>query len=100
MCLGATATGKMQLVTRVLFNTHEKSGTHKMAVECLVTLPTSYRNVGDMLSSQYALDKQNNRDYLLKVFQNIQFLARKGIAIRGDLDESEFYAAFNVTRHR
>ena len=41
------------------FNTHEKSATHKMAVECLVTFPTSYRNVWEMLSSQYALDKQN-----------------------------------------
>ena len=71
------------------FNTHEKSGTHKMAVECLVTLPTSYRKVGEMLSSQYALDKQNNRGYLLKVFQNIQFLSRQGIAMRGDLDESD-----------
>ena len=70
------------------FNTHEKSGTHKMAVECLVTLPTSYRNVGEMLSTQHALDKQNNRDYLLKVFQNVQFLARQGIAMRGDQDES------------
>ena len=60
-----------------------------MAVECLVTFPTSYRNVGEMLSSQYALDKQNNRDYLLKEFQNMLFLARQGIAIRGDKDESD-----------
>ena len=71
------------------FNTHERYGTHKMAVECLVTLPTSYRNVGEMLSSQYALDKQSNWDYLLKVVQNVQFLARQGIAMRGDLDESD-----------
>ena len=71
------------------FNTQEKSGTHKMAVECLITLPTSYRKVGEMLSSQYALDKQNNRGYLMKVFQNIQFLSRQGIALRGDLDESD-----------
>lgn len=48
-----------------------------MAVECLVT---SYRNVVS------ALHKQNNRDYL---FQNIQFLARQGIAMRGDQDESD-----------
>ena len=32
---------------------------------------------GEMLYSQYALDKQNNRDYLLKVFQNIQFLGKE-----------------------
>ena len=42
-----------------------------------------------MLSSQYALEKQNNRDYLLKVFQNMQLLARQGIAICGDQDESD-----------
>ena len=38
-----------------------------MAIECLVTLPTNYRNVGEMVSSQYAIDQQNNRDYLLSV---------------------------------
>ena len=86
MCLRATATATGN---NGAFNTHEKNGAHKMAVECLVTFPTSYRNAGEMLSSQYALDKQNNRDYLLKVFQNMQFLARQGIAIRGDQDESD-----------
>ena len=58
-------------------------------MEYLVTLPTSYRNVGEMLSSQYAIHTQNYRDYPLKVFQNVQFLARQGIAMLGDQDESD-----------
>ena len=84
MYRGASATGK-----KGAFNTHEKSGTHKMVVECLVILHSSYRNVGEMLSLQYTRHKHNNRGYLFKVFQNIQFLARQEIAMRGDLHESD-----------
>ena len=72
---------------KVAFNAHKKSGTHKTAVECLVTVPVSYRNVREMLSLQYALDKQNNIEIIF--CQNIQFLARQGIAMRGDQDESD-----------
>ena len=46
-------------------------------------------DIGEMLSSQLAVEKRNNRDYLLKVIQNIMFLARQGMALRGDNDESD-----------
>ena len=70
------------------FNTHQSSSTHKTAVELVVTLPSTTRNVGEMIYSEYARERKSNRDCLLKVFQNIQFLSRQGITLRGDNDET------------
>ncbi len=42
-----------------------------------------------MLSTAHAEHKASNRHYLIKVAQNIKFLARQGIAFRGDGDESD-----------
>ena len=69
------------------FNTHERSNTHKMAVDHLLTLPSTTHDVGEMLFFEHACEKLANRDYLQKFFQYIQFLARQGMAMRGDLDE-------------
>ena len=46
-------------------------------------------NVGDMLSKQTATEKQQNRQYLLKVLTSIRFLARQGLPFRGDGDETD-----------
>ena len=57
----------------------------------MIILPASTGNVGEMLSRAHAQERLLNRDYLLKVFQNIQFLARQGIALRGhDEQNSNF----------
>ena len=75
----------------VAFNTHQKSATHKRAVEVMFTLPATTGNVGEMLSRAHAQERLANRDYLLKLFQNIQFLSRQGIALRGhDEQNSNF----------
>lgn len=42
-----------------------------------------------MVSSEYASERESNQDYLLKVFQDIQFLSWQGIAFRGDHDETD-----------
>ena len=42
-----------------------------------------------MLSAAHALETRANQQYLLKLIQNIQFLARLGIAFRGDGDEKD-----------
>ena len=42
-----------------------------------------------MLSSSYAQEKRINRGYLLKVAQSIRFLARQGLALRGDGPEED-----------
>ena len=68
------------------FNTHQKSATHKGAVEVIFTLPATTGNVGEMLSRAHARERLENRDYLLKLFQNIRFLSRQGIALRGHDD--------------
>ena len=73
------------------FNTHQKSSTHKRAVEVVFTLPATTGNVGEMLSRAHAQERLANRDNLLKLFQNIQFLSRQGIALRGhDEQNSNF----------
>ena len=63
--------------------------THKSAVEYMVTLPATTSDVGDLLSSSYASQKQANREYLIKIIQNVRFLAREGLALRGDGDEKD-----------
>ena len=68
---------------RGAFNSHEHSTCHKSAVELVVTLPRTTWDVGELLSSTHAQEKRANRRYLLKVIQNMRFLARQGLALRG-----------------
>ncbi len=46
-----------------------------------------------MLSKQYATEKRVNREHLLKLLSSIRFLARQGLPLGGDMDEtdSNFY---------
>ena len=53
-----------------------------------MTLPLQCKDIGEQLSSQVASEKRDNRQCLLKVLSNLRYLARQGIAIRGDGDES------------
>lgn len=69
------------------FNKHETSVIHKTAVDVVVTIPKT-GDVGGMLSAAHALEKKANQ-YLFKLIQNIKFLARQGIALRGDGDEKK-----------
>lgn len=54
----------------------------------MFTLPATTANVGEMLSQGHARERLANRDYLLKLFQNIQFLSRQGLALRGHDEQS------------
>jgi len=49
-------------------------------------LPSTCSDIGEMLS-KHADIKKVNRECLLKILSNIQFLARQGIAFCGDGDE-------------
>ena len=71
------------------FSSHEDSATHKTSVEVVITLPKTTSDVGEMLSSALAARKRTNREYLIKVAQNVRFLARQGIPLRGDGDEGD-----------
>lgn len=80
------------------FTNHEKTATHKKAVEVMITLPRTTGDVGEMLSSTLASERSKNRCYLWKVAECIKFLARQGISFRGDGDErdSNFIQLLNL----
>ncbi len=69
------------------FNSHQRSTCHKIATEVMITLPLSTQNVAELLSSSYVQEKKANRSHLLKVAQSFRFLARQGLALRGDGNE-------------
>ena len=65
------------------FTKHETSDFHKMCVEAL-----SAADVGDMLNREAATERKQNRTYLLKILSSVRFLARQGLPLRGDGDET------------
>ena len=71
------------------FYKHESSSLHKQAVEVIYTLPRTNADVGELLSTTHANEKESNRRYLLKVAQIVQYLARQGLALRGDGNETD-----------
>ena len=66
------------------FTKHESSQCHKESVLKTVTLPATTSDVGEMLSSQIAVERLYRRKCLLKLLSNARFLARQGLAFRGD----------------
>ena len=54
-----------------------------------ITLPATTGNVGEMLSSQLAKQRLERRKCFLKLLSNVRFLARQGLAFRGDGNESD-----------
>ena len=64
-------------------------------------IPATYKIVGELLSSRYAEEMQFNRKVLFKIMENIRFLARQGIALRGDGEEndSNFFQLFLLSAH-
>ena len=46
-------------------------------------------DVGDMLSKEAATQKQQNRQYLLRLLSSLRYLARQGLPLRGDVDETK-----------
>ena len=49
----------------------------------MVTVPSSYKDCAEMLSSQHAKEKAENRQMLLKILSSLGFLAHQGLALRG-----------------
>ena len=76
---------------------HQGAETHKEAVQRFIQATINNHNVGDLLSTNYEIQKEQNRNNLLKVISNIRFLARQGIPFRGDWNNknsSEFNSNF------
>ena len=55
----------------------------------MVTLPATKNDVSELLSTQLADERLERRKCFLKVLSNVRFLARQGLAFRGDADESD-----------
>lgn len=70
------------------FKKHQGCDCHREAVEALVVLPQCTQDVGELQSAVHQAEKARNREMLLLVLQNIRFLARQGLPLRGDGDES------------
>ena len=62
-------------------NTHKQTLIH---MELLITIPETTQDVGEMLSSSLAVKKKANCQVLMKIAQNILFLAKQGIPLRGE----------------
>ena len=58
----------------VSFAHHTDSTTHKAAVEVVITLPKTTGDVGELLSSAHAAEKESNRKCLATIAQCIRFL--------------------------
>ena len=68
---------------------HEQSSSHRQAVEVIITLPASTVHIGEQLSQQHVKEKELNRSMLIKIMSSIRFLARQGMALRGDSSEED-----------
>ena len=66
------------------FKKHTSSNTHTEAVEKLITLPATTRDVGELLSASHAKEKEENRKHLMQIICALKYLARQSLAIRGD----------------
>ena len=57
------------------FAKHEASDCHKEAADRLNKIPASVKgDVGEMISSQHAMEKFNSRQILLKILRNVRYL--------------------------
>ena len=71
------------------FEKHQNTGSHHEAVDLIVKIPSTTKNVGEMLSTTYASQKDENRKMLLVIRSSICFLGRQGLALRGRYKTSD-----------
>ena len=71
----------VSIIGRMPAKGHEQSNYHTNAVEVVIK---TTKDVGEMLSTIHAKDKVANSQYLLKMLQNVRFLPRQGLPLRGD----------------
>ena len=75
---------------------HMQSEHHIEAHSVLHVLPSQTRDIDELLDIGHASKKPGNRKILLTILQNIKFLARQGLPLRGDgkEDNSNFMQTF------
>ena len=83
----------------ISFRKHECSNCHKEALEKMVTLAATTRDIDEMLSGQHSTVKVQNCTCLLKILTNLRFLARQGCASRGSGEhekDSNFHQLYKL----
>ncbi len=70
------------------FQKHQLSQCHREANEAIVVSPKQIGDVGEQLSQEHQTEKALNRRMFLKVLQNLRFLARQGLPLRGGCDDA------------
>ena len=80
------------------FNKHQASTCHKEANEAINLLPNQLLgNVDDLMSQEAQEHKANNRKMLMKILQNIRFLARQGLSLRSHAEaDNNFLQLFHL----
>ena len=66
---------------------HAVSGCHREAVERLQQIPQAVGDVGELLDSQLAKQRQQHRQCFFKILRALKFLARQGLPLRGATKE-------------
>ncbi|XP_076359089.1 zinc finger MYM-type protein 1-like [Tachypleus tridentatus] len=73
------------------------SQCHKMAVENVIVLPKTCSDIGEMLDMTLGEEKKESRSNMSKIIENLQFLARQGLALQGHSDEeSNFIQLYHL----
>ena len=65
------------------FRVHQKSKCHLAALSFEITIPRC-GNVIEMSNESMQAGMRENRKYLIKILETLQFLGRQGLALRGD----------------
>ena len=65
------------------FKKHLLSKSHAEAIQVVVTLPNSKRDVGGQLSRTHRAEKEQARNMLLLIISTVRYLASQGLASRG-----------------
>ena len=65
------------------FTKHTLSNTHAEAVEKLITLPATTKDVGELLSATDAKEKEESRKHFMQIISPLKYLARQNLAMRG-----------------
>ena len=55
----------------------------------MIVLPSTTKDVGELLVTQLAREKEHNRKMFLKIISSIRFLSRQGMALRGDRNDED-----------
>ena len=75
------------------FKKHKTSQCHKEANKTINLLSKQVGDIGEMLSKKHSDQKAANREVFLRILQNLRFLTRQDLALRGTHGE-EVYSNF------